>query len=587
MKLKLGQKLGLLNSSSLIYLIMIVFFFFILSNALKNIKKNERESSEIIVEVGKFSSTVSDYIFMEKTLTDVKNDHKSISLRIENKKLLDKIVKQLEKADTLRIENNELGNKVDELTTASADASNQFLFAVSKKLTDPNKRSRVTNLERIIISSAAKNTTMNFQIKTLFLKLKSDLSLKSELKPFLEESITNAVKAKKALKGTPFAGLPAASYNNNMLIKEYVNIYISNELIIANIHKTIRKEVHLLENEIMADSEINLDATSKNVISSLIIFIALMIAFAVVIRIINISISRKINNQIGGEPEDVEKIAKEIADGDLSVKKNRRRKSTGIFNSITRMTEILGDVIQPIRDGSYNISTASQQIEQTSQELSEFANEQAASVEEISTTMEEMTANIQQNTDNAQETSKISFQALTDINEVKVQAIKAVKANRVIGEKIKIINDIAFQTNILALNAAVEAARAGDQGKGFAVVAAEVRKLAERSKISANEIGGIVDESIQANNEAGELLMATLPNIEKTAHLVQEIAAASIEQSNGAEQVNIAIHQVSTVTQQNVAAAEELAASSVEMSSQAEELTELVSFFKLGNNTTN
>jgi methyl-accepting chemotaxis protein len=153
-----------------------------------------------------------------------------------------------------------------------------------------------------------------------------------------------------------------------------------------------------------------------------------------------------------------------------------------------------------------------------------------------------------------------------------------------IAEKVSIIGDIAFQTNILALNAAVEAARAGEHGKGFAVVAAEVRKLAERSHIAAGEINELTKSSVEVADKAGSQLESIVPSIQKTAKLVQEISAASIEQNSGANQINNAINQLNKVTQQNAASAEEMATSSEELSSQADSLKDLISFFKVNNN---
>jgi methyl-accepting chemotaxis protein len=246
------------------------------------------------------------------------------------------------------------------------------------------------------------------------------------------------------------------------------------------------------------------------------------------------------------------------------------------------MINRLKDIVINIRTGSDSIASASQQISGTSQQLSQGASEQASSTEEISSSMEEMASNIQQNTDNAQQTEKISKEANLGILEVANRAKRANVANKTILEKITVINDIAFQTNILALNAAVEAARAGEQGKGFAVVAAEVRKLAERSKVAAEEIVALTQESYELSNGAGEVMMKTIPNVEKTTELVREIAAASTEQNSGADQINNAIQQLSQITQQNAAASEEMASSSQELASQAEQLSDVVSFFKFG-----
>ena len=219
----------------------------------------------------------------------------------------------------------------------------------------------------------------------------------------------------------------------------------------------------------------------------------------------------------------------------------------------------------------------------TSIEMSQGASEQASSAEEVSSSMEEMASNIQQNTDNSQQTEKIALNAAEGINKVALAAKETLDKMKEIAEKVSIIGEIARQTNILALNAAVEAARAGEHGKGFAVVAAEVRKLAERSQASAVEIDALTKISVKSTEEAGSLMNAIAPEIQKTAKLVQEITAASIEQTSGAEQINNAIQQLNKVTQQNAAASEEMATGSEELSGQAEKLLESISFFKLEN----
>jgi len=252
-----------------------------------------------------------------------------------------------------------------------------------------------------------------------------------------------------------------------------------------------------------------------------------------------------------------------------------------LTKALTAMAVKLQEIVGSILAGSNNIASASQQMSSTSQEMSQSANEQASSVEEVSSTMEEIASNIQQNTENAQQTEQISADANKGINNVAERSRNAVEANKNIAEKITIINEIAFQTNILALNAAVEAARAGEHGKGFAVVAAEVRKLAENSKIAAEEIVSLAQRSLDLSEGAGEVMMETIPKIENTTRLVQEISVASIEQNNGTGQVNNAIQQLNNVTQQNAAASEELATSAEELLSQAEQLREIVGFFKI------
>ena len=195
--------------------------------------------------------------------------------------------------------------------------------------------------------------------------------------------------------------------------------------------------------------------------------------------------------------------------------------------------------------------------------------------------MEEMASNIQQNTDNAAQTEKISHKAAQNARESGAAVSDAVMAMNEIAGRISIIEEIARQTNLLALNAAIEAARAGEHGKGFAVVATEVRRLAERSQIAAREIGAFSTDTLEISEKAGMMLEKLVPDIRKTAELVQEISAASREQNSGTQQINKAIRQLDQVVQQNASAAEEMASTSEELASQAQQLQGSISFFKI------
>jgi methyl-accepting chemotaxis protein len=283
---------------------------------------------------------------------------------------------------------------------------------------------------------------------------------------------------------------------------------------------------------------------------------------------------------------DIIQKAQLVAEGDLMVDLKKRSEKDELLQSLTGMVKSTAIIISEFQSAANNIYSSSEQMSSSSQQMSQGASEQASSAEEVSSSMEQMAANIQQNTENARQTEKIALNAADDINKVNDASDQTLKYMKEIADKVSIIGEIARQTNILALNAAVEAARAGEHGKGFAVVAAEVRKLAERSQISAVEIDTLTKNSVRATEESVKLLAAIAPEIGKTAKLVQEIAAASVEQNSGADQVNSAIQQLNQVTQQNAAASEEMATSSEELAGQAQQLLEMISFFKLESNST-
>jgi methyl-accepting chemotaxis protein len=227
------------------------------------------------------------------------------------------------------------------------------------------------------------------------------------------------------------------------------------------------------------------------------------------------------------------------------------------------------------------VASGSQEMSATAQQMSQGATEQAASAEEVSSSMEQMASNIRQNTDNAMQTEKIAVKSASDAREGGKAVTETVSAMKEIATKISIIEEIARQTNLLALNAAIEAARAGEHGKGFAVVASEVRKLAERSQHSRRRDQPAVHHQRGMAEQAGDMLGKMLPDIQKTAELVQEISASSKEQDTGADQINKAIQQLDQVIQQNAGATEEMASTTEELSSQAEQLKATIAFFTL------
>lgn len=469
---------------------------------------------------------------------------------------------------------------------AAIEATEQIINVIDAAMIySRNHKSDYSAVERVFMVQIARNGINRVRIAANKYVANPEATLKNELMDELNDVKNNLAEAENVM-----ASEDTKKAINNALValNNYGNEFETYSNIVAEELKTREQQLSGANSLLAEARELRegvykyIDETESKATNQLLLIVLLAVLSGLLIGTL---ITRSIIRPLAKSVE----FANVIANGDLTRELiiDQKDEVGTLAVAMKNMMQKIKEVVVSVVGGAENIAAASNELSTTAQGLSQASNDQASSVEEVSSTMEEITSNIQQNAENAGQTEKIAEKARVGIEEVGQNSKDTIAANKQISEKISIITDIAFQTNILALNAAVEAARAGEQGKGFAVVAAEVRKLAERSRVAADEIVKLAHNSFNQAMKTGQKMEEILPDVAKTVQLVQEIASASHEQSGGAVQVNDAVQQLNNITQQNAASGEELAASSEEMSSQASQLKSVVEFFKIKSSSIN
>jgi methyl-accepting chemotaxis protein len=341
----------------------------------------------------------------------------------------------------------------------------------------------------------------------------------------------------------------------------------------------LRNAIHQVE-PILVEFVADVDALATAKMKANQVFLWIVIAIVCALTgVISTIILRSVMASVRRTNRVIDKIAH--GELDIEIDTSRRDELGLMVRNLDKMVTRLREAIYVVIEGSAQISAASGEFRSASIKLSDGATDQAASVEELAASMEEMSSNNMENTNNAKETERLALEAAKDVEQGGEVVNKTFSNMDLIRSKIGIVEEIARQTNLLALNAAVEAARAGEHGRGFSVVAAEVRKLAERSKVAAEEIGRVTSENFDISKEAGEKLGSLVPQIKSTAKLVQNISQASLEQNNAVDQVNVGLNSLNRITQETAASAEEMAAGAEQLSSSSVRLREAISFFKI------